>query len=202
MSKLNIFLGDDVFEQIEGDIVAVDAFAYHLIEAGYNNFISIGDFDSCVGNQFEVIANNSKILEFPKEKDESDLELALEYAVKQEYDNVLIYNLNCGNRLDHFFNNIKILLNYSNKLNISFKDRYNYGYVVEQSTTIKAMPYAYISFIALTNIDKLIIDDSFKYPYNGSVDVTDTFFVSNELVSDLGNITIENGKLLILFTND
>lgn len=200
MNKLNIFMGNDIFEKIEGDIIALDFFANTLIDNNYRDFVCIGDFDS--GNNFQRLEEHCTVIKHPCEKDEGDLELALIYAKDHDYDIVRVYNLNAGNRIDHFFNNIKLLLKYYKYYKIEIIDRYNYGYIICENAIVKKLDYKYVSFFPLNYIENLYISDDFKYSYNSNANIFDSFFISNELVKQEGVVNITNGNLLILFSND
>ncbi len=201
MSRLNIFLGDDVFETISGDIIALDYFAINLIDAGYKGFSCIGDFDG--EGDFEVLEKNCNVITYPSAKDESDLELALIYALENNYDKVRIYNLNIGNRLDHLINNLRLIVKYQQHYEIEIVDRYNYGYFIGSGKNlIKSRDYQYISFFPLTNNMEITISDDFKYPYQSNVNTLTTLLVSNELLENEGLVTINNGNLFALFSND
>ncbi len=200
MRKLNIFMGKDVFEEIDGDIISLDFFANYLIDANYKNFVCIGDFDG--SGDISKLENSCTVLKYQKEKDESDFELALIYAKELNYDLVRVYNLNAGNRLDHFINNLRLVAKYMNNYEIEIVDRYNYGFIISSNTIINDIGFDYVSVFPLCNISNLKLLDGFKYKYDNSCDVLSTSLVSNELVSDYAKIEISNGNLFILFSCD
>ncbi len=202
MKTLNIFLGNEVIEQLVGDIIAVDSFAVTLIDAGYKDFVSIGDFDSCKGNQEELIKANSKMIKHPVEKDMGDLELALKYAVDNNYTDVIVYNVNCGNRNDHFINNILIFKKYHKDLKILIKDQNNEMYFLDKMNVISKSNYKYCSLIILEDTTNLVISNHFKYPFSGNVEKFDTRFISNELSDLEGNISYDRGEILLIMSKD
>lgn len=202
MKKVNIFLGNEIVEPLVGDIIAVDSFAMTLINAGYKDFISIGDFDSCKNDQEETIKLNSKMIKHPVEKDMGDLELALNYAANNGYSDVVLYNINCGKRIDHFINNILILKKYNKLLNITVKDNNNLMYFLNNHNVIEKSNYSYYSLIVLEDTQNLFISSEFKYSFSGSVDKFDTRFISNELVENKGIISYDSGDILLIMSKD
>ncbi|MFV0424793.1 MAG: thiamine diphosphokinase [Bacilli bacterium] len=202
MKKLNIFLGNQIFEPLDGDILAVDVFGINLINAGYRNFVSIGDFDSCSDKDFELLKNYSKLIKFPVEKDEGDLELAFIYAMEHKYTDVVVYNINCGKRLDHLLNNIFILKKYKNYFNLIIKDQNNIMYFLSSRTTIEKNKFSYISLMFFENTIGLNITTDFKYSFNGNVEKFNTSFISNELKNNSGTITFESGEVFLIQSKD
>ncbi len=201
MKKLNIFLGHDVFEHITGDLLAVDSFALSLIKAGYKDFDSIGDFDSCNDDERSEIFNLSNAIEFESEKDETDLELALLYARDNFYEEVVIYNIICGNRLDQLLYNFKLVLKYKKYFNIVIKDRYNLMYEIKGSIDVNIKNYKYVSFLNLNDIESFTVKNV-KYELdNQFIDKFSTMLISNELIDD--KICVKSSDdIYIIFSND
>lgn len=202
MKTLNIFLGNDVFEEITGDILAVDSFALALLDHGYKDFIAIGDFDSCSSEEKTFLDSQIQTITHPCEKDDGDFELALKYAIENNYSDVVAYNIKCGNRVDHFINNIAILKKYNKKLNIVVKDRSNYMYFLKEENNIEKSNFEYISLVILEDVTDLEISSDFKYPFKGNVERFDTRFISNSLVNELGKITYTSGEILLIMSKD
>lgn len=83
--------------------------------------VLIGDMDSITAENLKKCQEgNTEIKTFPKEKNQTDLELAVEYAEKtlQSYgnpeDEILLYAAG-GKRLDHLLGNVALLLAYAEK---------------------------------------------------------------------------------------
>jgi len=81
--------------------------------------VVVGDLDSITENNLRLcLENNTKIKKFPAEKDQTDLELALEFA--EEYlqimgrpeDEIQLYAAG-GKRIDHLLGNIAIMLGFA-----------------------------------------------------------------------------------------
>lgn len=202
MKKLNIFLGNEIFEELDGDTIAVDCFAMKLIEAGYKNFTSIGDFDSCTSEELSIIETNTNCIKYPSKKNEGDLELAFIYAIENNYDKVVVYNIYCGNRVDHLLNNFSIFKKYHEKLDIEIKDRNNLICFLKNDHIVKNSEYDYVSLLIMEDVEDLCISDDFKYSYKGNVKSFDPRFISNELVSSSGVITFKRGVILLVLSSD
>jgi thiamine pyrophosphokinase len=99
----NIILHPDTY------VIAVDGGAKHCLKLGIKPEIVIGDFDSL--NQIEIQTFKNKgvnLLTYPTAKDETDLELALEYSVEVGATEIEIFGL-LGGRWDMSLSNILLL---------------------------------------------------------------------------------------------
>jgi thiamine pyrophosphokinase len=67
----------------------------------------IGDFDSVYIDEFDTASFN--IIDYPVNKDETDTLLAVQYAVKHNCDNIVIFGA-LGRRFDHSMANIQTLI--------------------------------------------------------------------------------------------
>ncbi len=96
-------------------LIAADGGSNHIVRAGFVPDALLGDLDSAEPETLEVCRQKGTvILSYPAEKDETDLELALEYAVKlmeQEEGTIKeIFLLGAmGGRIDHLLGNLFLL---------------------------------------------------------------------------------------------
>jgi len=97
-------------------IIAADAGYDYILNAGIIADIFVGDMDSVCSN----IDHDVHQIVLKKDKDKSDLEIALDLAVSLKPSDVYIWGA-LGKRLDHQFFNIDLLLKYK-KNNIKIKD--------------------------------------------------------------------------------
>ncbi len=202
MKHLNIFLGNDIFEEFHGDIIAVDSFAVNLIDAGYTNFVAIGDFDSCTDKEQELLINTVECQRYSAEKDFGDFELAFIYARENGYESITVYNINCGARIDHFINNIAIVSKYKDEFDITVKDRNNEMFFIKNHAVIEKSKHKYISFMFYEDVNSFELDENFKYSFKGDVKAGDTRFISNELVGEKGCVSFKYGVVLAILALD
>ena len=85
-----------------GTVIAVDAGLKHLDDIGREPDIVLGDFDS-LGYVPDVL----HVIEYPSEKDASDMELAFEAARDAGCDRLFVYGALSG-RLDHTLANLQV----------------------------------------------------------------------------------------------
>lgn len=114
MSKATIIANGEISEpslSLPGDgiIIAADGGARHCLKFGINPQIVIGDFDSLTEEEIAILSSiGAELIRYPTDKDETDLELALEYAFKSGIREITLYGL-LGGRWDMTFANLLLL---------------------------------------------------------------------------------------------
>jgi thiamine pyrophosphokinase len=90
-------------------LIAADGGANHLLKMGILPEVVIGDLDSVDDDTlFELTNAEVRIEQFSEDKDETDIELALRYAVELQPSAILIVGA-LGGRLDQTLANLSIL---------------------------------------------------------------------------------------------
>lgn len=158
-------------------IIGCDGGCEILNELQIDYSVAIGDFDSY---PIEKVSKNAKIIKFKKEKDESDLALAISYAKEFNPDEIQVYNAT-GIRLDHFYATLLLLKKFGND-NIHIIDLNNRIFISNDNKFEKDN-FKYISFYAIEE-DTIISLNGFKYNLNEyKLDIFDPLCLSNEIVS-------------------
>lgn len=185
--------------------------AYRLgVKADY----IIGDFDSVSGNVFEKYkkgdvteSKEARFIKFPPEKDSTDTDIALEYAMEQNPDEIVILGAT-GGRMDHFLANVNILikpLKYG--IPTYIVDKYNKIYLIDKDTVIKRKSLwgKYISFQPLTEIVKNVRLSGLKYILDGEdLTIGKSLTVSNEMAdgTDEAMISFDTGVIIVIEARD
>ncbi|WHY02336.1 thiamine diphosphokinase [Neobacillus sp. DY30] len=193
----------------EHDIwVGVDRGVYTLIKKNINPVIAFGDFDSVTNQEMTIIEGNVKEMKrYKPEKNETDMELALNWALRQEAFLIRIFGAT-GGRLDHLFANVHLMVKpvlEKKHINIVLIDNQNIlslkgpgSYKIE-----KRADKRYISFVPLTLDVAGLTLEGFKYPLNNRhISIGSTLCISNELISDYGTFSFSQGILLVIRSND
>lgn len=90
-------------------VVATDGALDHATDCGINVHTLIGDLDSLADStHLEERFPNLEILRYPEDKDWTDLELAIDWALKQSPTSILVYGA-AGGRIDHTMVNLALL---------------------------------------------------------------------------------------------
>lgn len=190
--------------------VGVDKGVVALLNEGIKPQHSFGDFDSIPEEELQLIQEKLPDLHvFPSEKDETDLEIALNWAIKQHPKNIFIFGAT-GGRADHYLANVQLLQNeeilpYVNDIGLFIVDRQNIMTVkCPSSFTVACEPtYKYLSLIAVTKEVKGITLEGFKYPlHKALLKRGSTLCISNELISEYGNVSFESGIIMMIRSSD
>lgn len=96
--------------QAEDLIIGADGGAAHALARGLAPDVIVGDMDSFTGPQRDLpAARQARIVQHPRAKDETDLELALAYAAEHDVDEIVVLGALGGSRLDHMLSNVLLL---------------------------------------------------------------------------------------------
>lgn len=175
-------------------VIAVDGGANLLKKRGILPNVIIGDLDSIDNETLEFFKQHSvEVIKFPKEKDETDCELAIKYATDKGAKNIEIINF-LGERIDMIFAlygllkkfNIDITL-ISEKLESSIVKK---GQVLEKNVNIGET----WSFVPLCS-SKFTIE-GFKYPFDGKMNIENPIGVSNETTKEMIKVKVYEGEVI------
>jgi len=90
-------------------VIAADGGARHCLRLGITPQVVIGDFDSLTPAEIDTLkARGAQLLRHSADKDETDLELALDYAIRRGAREITCYGL-LGGRWDMSFANLLLL---------------------------------------------------------------------------------------------
>lgn len=183
---------------LEDDLViGADKGCEILIKNGYVPNVAIGDFDSIDGE-----VNCSNIIRHPVKKDDTDSVLAVEYAIKQGYDDIVIFGA-IGGTLDHTIANISMLKRYTEKgKNIVLIDGDNVLFAVCNNEIVfdKKAEGRVSVFSATENSYGVSISGLLYELDKRDLSSSISLGVSNEFVGKQSSISVENG-VLFLYTS-
>jgi thiamine pyrophosphokinase len=202
-----------IIKQIhKGDfVIGVDRAAYWLINHGVIPDVAIGDFDSTNEKERSVIQKKVKVFkQYSAQKDFTDTELALVYAVKQKPSSVIIFG-GSGTRVDHMLGTIH-LLERCQKLGIPavFRDQTNEVSIIGRGRTILIgrVGYRYASVIPVSDSISVSLV-GFKYNITRkTIRRGQTIGISNEITGRpdcagrQAEITLHRGIALIIQSRD
>ncbi|HLD24943.1 MAG TPA: thiamine diphosphokinase [Patescibacteria group bacterium] len=184
--------------------IGVDRGALWLLRQGIVPDIAVGDFDSVTNPEKKFIHDRTKkYIEFPQEKDETDLELAIDEAIRLKPNEVCIYGA-LGKRFDHGLTAIGMLLKLeSHNIYGEIVDNFNKINIVRhQFTLTKDKKYPYVSIIPL---DASAIVSLKGFMYNVSKKIFSQYSslgISNEIPGKSATIFVHQGKALVILSRD
>lgn len=188
--------------------VGVDRGVFTLIKRGITPNLAFGDFDSVTQEELKEIERKVKNLaKFSPEKDETDMELAVNWAIEQNPERIRLFGAT-GGRLDHLFANVQLLLKpvyLELSVQIEIIDAQNNIYLKGKGThqIKKIKERKYISFVPVTPSVTALTLVGFKYPLNDChIPMGSTLCISNELIDDYGTFSFTEGILMVIRSRD
>jgi thiamine pyrophosphokinase len=188
--------------------LGVDRGVFTLLNEGIQPHYAFGDFDSVSDDEWRRIESEvGNLIKVKPEKDETDMELALNWALLQKPQQINLFGAT-GGRLDHFFGNVQILMKpvlENLETHVEIIDGQNHLFAKGPgSYSISRRPdRTYISFIPMSPSVEGLTLAGFKYPLSGrNISLGSTLCISNELVGEHGTFSFSEGILLVVSSRD
>lgn len=163
--------------------------------------IIIGDSDSISGKvtlYFEK--KNVKFIQYPREKDFTDSELAIDYALKQGASKIVIYGL-FGDRIDHMLSNIYHLSNIFIKVPCIFVEGDTEMQFIDSRIILVGKKGDELSLIPLKGTVKGVVTNGLYYPLkNEDLPFGTTRGISNIFNKSVVEVTVKKGILFAIHT--
>ncbi len=179
-------------------IVAVDGGLDHLTKLGVTPHIIIGDLDSVDREKLSYFEDiGVGITKFPEKKDQTDLELALQFVVESGFEKIYLLGAT-GGRIDHFLGNLYLCSNpkFADK-EIKLLSKNNELFVCKQNQQIYGQPGDLISLIPISEQVKGIKTQGLEYPLeNEDLNRWEARGISNLMVEETAKIHFQSGVLL------
>lgn len=173
-------------------IICADGGLRHLDGLKISADLAIGDFDS------SKVRDDIRCITYPRDKDFSDGEIALDYAMEKGFDEIVLIGMT-GSRLDHTLTNILLT---ARDNNISIIDDKNEIYSVSSKLALNEKKGRTVSIIPIFGNLTGVTLKGFKYEINNDI----LFFGSsrgnsNVITDDECEITVKEG-IGIVIVND
>jgi len=174
-------------------VIAVDGGANKLTKTIFTPDLIIGDMDS-INNEAKKKFRKVKKKEFPIEKNELDLELAIDYCIEKKFEEIIILGA-VGSRLDMNLMNVFVLKKIPEKIKSKIIHLNQETFLLRKEEILEGMKGEKISFTALK--DTVISLKGFKYDVNKfKLKFGVGIGISNEFKSKKGKISFKNGLIL------
>ena len=153
----------------------------------------IGDFDSVEPSILKKYPNE-KILRYSSDKDKSDTELAVDIALRNNFQEIIILN-SSGARLDHFLFNVLILFKKPLEIKILTPDGLLWALKSGSESIVELKPNTTFSLIPLSICTGVSISGS-KYDLkNKTLELSSTLTLSNVANGEI-KVSFKSGNLL------
>ena len=206
-----IYTGGTVFDEYviekpeKGDLViAADAGYLTARRLGITPNVVLGDFDT-LGE--ENIPDGVECLRVPREKDDTDTQLAVRTAIERGAGEIVIVGGLSG-RIDHTLSTLAILEDLwerkENRIYAILTDGKNRVRFIRNSGAIlPRSQYRYFSLIAADETVKGITLDGCKYPLkNGRISRRNQWAISNEITGNCALVELKRGGVWVIESLD
>lgn len=184
-------------------VIAADGGLRHLLAMNRLPNVLIGDLDSLPeGAEVMLDSWDIDIVRFPRAKDETDLELALLYALDRFPDDMLLIAGGFGGRLDHALANLMLLVHpaFVGRA-IYFVDKGQTAWLINAETTITGRPGDIVSLIPVGGDVNVIETAGLRWQLlNETLPLGPARGMSNEMTADRARIRIAGGLLFCVHT--
>ncbi len=185
-------------------IFAADSGATTAFSFGKKPELVIGDFDSLdekILKKFQDDNSQTKIIQFPKEKDETDTQLAIEKAIEQKATKITVIGGIEGDRVDHVLANIFLLTAYDMPIYFVNGDIMCWIAKGTKTVSIEGNKNDLISLIPLQQDVTGITTLNLQYALtDGTLSFGKSHGISNVMTDKKATVTFAKGTLLFAQT--
>jgi thiamine pyrophosphokinase len=173
-------------------LIAVDGGINHCYKLGLQPDLIVGDFDSADPTILKNF-NNIPEKKYPRDKDKTDLEIALELVYHTQVEEIAVFGA-LGGRTDHTLGNLILLSRYPGKVFLETDSERMF--VIDRQAEIATFPGQLISLIPLNGPVKGIDTVGLKWQLNNAPLDKQFIGISNEALGHRVMISVKEGDLL------
>lgn len=171
-------------------IICADGGYNHARKMGVKPNVLLGDFDSAT--EYEEFSDR---IEYPTDKDFTDGELAVMYALDNGYEDIMMLAMT-GDRLDHSIADILLLQKCKKGVLI---DDNNEIYLLKDSLKLKGRAGQTLSIIPINGNACGLVTSGLEYPLNDEIlHFGEARGISNVMLADECEIKIKSGMALVI----
>lgn len=185
----------------EGDVIlAADGGTRHVLALGRMPDAVVGDLDSISSEERRKVEESGvEVLEYPQDKNETDLELAIEHALSKNPAQIIIVAA-LGRRIDQTLGNLSLLTDPRlQAVDTRLDDGVEEILLCRDQVRVKGRRGDLVSLIPWGSEVKGVFTENLKWPLAGeSLFQNRTRGISNELLGEEASIRIDSGSLLVV----
>ncbi len=190
-----------LYRNLVGDkdlVVCVNGGVRNALALGFEPQIAIGDMDSMeVALRDRLQEEGCRFVEYPSRKDETDLELAVRYALSQGASELIMLGA-LGGRVDHTLANVMLLaLPELERVKVRLVEGDQEVFLIRDETVIEGQPGDILSLLPLSGDVVGIYTERLAYPlHDGTLKFGAARGVSNSLTAPRARVRVGRGLLL------
>jgi thiamine pyrophosphokinase len=208
MPRIIIFANGDVPDSrrvaalIKPDdlVVCADGGSRHAFALGLNPHMVIGDLDSIHWKDWAKVQSDAvPVRRHPHDKNETDLELALRYALEQDPSSIVIVGA-LGKRVDHTLGNLALLSSPAlASIDVRFDDGLEEAFFCRSRSSLEGRVGDIVSLIPWSAPVEGVTTTGLRWPLRAETLYPEkSRGISNEMLEATVSITITSGLLLVL----
>ncbi|MBQ7036442.1 MAG: thiamine diphosphokinase [Clostridia bacterium] len=175
-------------------LICADRGYRHCKALGLVPDVLLGDFDSLDIPFPEGIERHT----YPAEKDETDLQLAIDLAIKKGFKEIYCIGV-FGGRCDHFLGNIGLMKWARDRgASLTFEDGDTYMFLLSGEVTLSKRENHYLSLIPFFEDATVSLSGTKYTAENALIRIGDTLGISNEIKKETAHISVHGGSALVL----
>jgi thiamine pyrophosphokinase len=185
-------------------LICADSGANCLYEYNIYPNIIVGDLDSINHDALNFfMEKNFNIIQYPREKDFTDTEAAVDKAIELGAKEITILGAT-GSRIDHILGNVGILLKCLKLgVNSTIKDENNIIRLIDKPIKLKGNIGDTFSLIPYCETIEALSIYGAKYPLrNYKLKLGSSLGISNEFLKEEISIEFNNGILIVICSKD
>jgi thiamine pyrophosphokinase len=187
------------FIQADDFIIAADGGTQHVLDLGLFPHLVIGDLDSLDSPAKFLMDQGVQVVQFPRDKNETDLELAIEHAMTLNPTSLIILAA-LGGRLDQTLANFSLIADPKfTSLDIRVDDGVEEAFFCRNRVSVKGRGGDLVSLIPWGAEVRGVVTENLKWPlFAETLFAHKTRGISNEMVGEIATVKIISGLLLIV----
>lgn len=208
MSRVIIFANGEIPDlkkarallQPDDYIICADGGSRHALALNLKPDLVIGDMDSIQKSHWQRLKKSGISIElFPRDKNETDLELAVHRAIDMKREQIVII-AGLGGRLDQTLGNISLLADTRlSSSNIRLDDGVEEVILCRDQAQIQGRTADIVSLIPWQGTVTGVQTKDLKWPLTDESLYPDkTRGISNEMIGETASVSIRSGSLLIV----
>jgi thiamine pyrophosphokinase len=181
-------------------IIAADGGTHNVLTLGLTPNLIVGDLDSISDVERRKMKESGvEMIQFPRDKNETDLELAIQHAAEMQPGQVIIVG-GLGGRLDQTLGNIALLSDARRPtLDLRLDDGIEETFFCRDQAEVHGRSGELVSLIPWGVPVEGVRTDGLRWPLSDETLYPDkTRGISNELLGETATVQIRSGLLLIV----
>jgi thiamine pyrophosphokinase len=181
-------------------VICADGGTRHALTLGIRPDLIMGDLDSVETGTVQKFKNENVDIEiFPRDKNETDLELAIRRAIEWKPDQIIILAA-LGGRLDQTLANITLLADPQlTGLDVRLDDGVEEILLCRERVEVHGTTGDLVSLIPWQGTVTGVLTEGLKWPLHRETLYPDkTRGISNEMLGNAASVAVESGLLLIV----